>query len=489
MAENFFSRLGSSLAHAWTAFKNRDPTDDFEYTPKYSNIGAGYGIRPDHKRLQSGNDRSIISAIFTRIAIDAAQTTIQHVRLDDMGRFKEVIDSGLNNCLTVEANIDQTANDFKVDIFLSLLDQGHIAIFPTKSPIDPTVSDSVKIDELRVGQVTEWFPEHVRVKGYDQNTGRIREVILPKRIVAIVQNPFYPVMNEPNSMFRRLSRKLSLLDNIDERTNSGKLNLLIQLPYMLKGEAREKQAEKRLKDLEAQLAHSKEGVAYIDQAEKVIQINKPIENDILDQVEYLTNILYSQFGLTKEVFEGTATNDVLTNYYSRTIEPLVTAVVEEMTRKFLTKTARSQHQTIYYFRDPFKFIPVTSIADIADKFTRNEILTANEMRQIVGIKASSDPTADELRNKNISQPNGAESPNPVAGDSNASAGEPSKEGQAQSQAGGIAEDEVPEELLEPTDLTLEEIEILEKHPESLDEEDKKLIQQEKRRLLNQNGRK
>lgn len=387
--------IGARLKHAWNAFMNRDPT-----VPDYS-YGAGYSIRPDRVRLRLGNERTIISSINTRIAIDAASTTIQHARLDENGRFIDVIHSGLNECLNVRANIDQTGRAFIQDLVLTMIDEGCAAVVPVDTTINPAISESYDIRSLRVGTITQWYPDSVRIKLYNDRDGRKTEITLPKKMVAIVDNPFYTIMNEPNSTLRRLTHKLSLLDATDEQTASGKLDMIIQLPYLVKGEARKKQADDRRKELERQLVESKYGIGYIDGTERITQLNRSLENNLMKQIEYLTSMLYSQLGLTQSVLDGTANEEELTNYYNRTIEPIVSAIVNEFNTKFLTKTARSQHQTIFYFRDPFRLVPVAKLAEIADKFTRNEIMSSNEFRQIIGMKASEDPRADELRNKNM----------------------------------------------------------------------------------------
>lgn len=387
--------IGARLKHAWNAFMNRDPTvQDYSY-------GAGYSIRPDRVRLRLGNERTIISSINTRIAIDSASTTIQHVRLDENGRFLDVIHSGLNECLNVRANIDQTGRAFIQDLVLTMIDEGCAAVVPVDTTINPAISESYDIRSLRVGTITQWYPDSVRIKLYNDRDGRKTEITLPKKMVAIVENPFYTIMNEPNSTLRRLTHKLSLLDATDEQTASGKLDMIIQLPYLVKGETRKKQADDRRKELERQLVESKYGIGYIDGTERITQLNRSLENNLMKQIEYLTSMLYSQLGLTQSVLDGTANEEELTNYYNRTIEPIVSAIVNEFNTKFLTKTARSQHQTIFYFRDPFRLVPVAKLAEIADKFTRNEIMSSNEFRQIIGMKASEDPRADELRNKNM----------------------------------------------------------------------------------------
>lgn len=384
------------LKHGWNAFKNRDPT-------YYGDYGAGWSYRPDRIRLRPSSEKTIVSSINTRIALDVADTTMIHARLDQNGKFLYGIDSGLNYCLTTEANIDQTGRAFMLDVAASMLDEGVVAIVPVDTTINPNNTMSYDIKSLRVGKVVEWYPQHVRVNLYNDTTGRKQEIVLPKSIVALPENPLSPVMNEPNSTMRRLAHKLSLLDAIDEQTSSGKLDMIIQLPYLVKSELRKKQADERREELERQLSSSKHGIGYIDGTEKVIQLNRPIENNLLNQIEYLTKMLYSQLGLSDGIFDGTASNEVLTSYYSRTVEPVVAAIANEMNRKFLSKTARSQGQSIYYYRDPFKFVPVSQIAEMADTFTRNEIMTSNEIRQIIGMKSSDDPRANELRNKNLNQ--------------------------------------------------------------------------------------
>ena len=388
------------LKHSWNAFvNNRSPTN-------YDNdVGYSYSYRPDRVRFTRGNERSIVTSVYNRIALDASSIDIKHVRLDENGRFISVIDSGLNNCLTLEANIDQTGRALKQDIVMSMMDEGCIAIVPVDTTINPTETGPGAYDilSMRTGKILEWYPSHVKVRVYNDRTGNKEDIIVPKKTVAIVENPLYAVMNEPNSTMQRLIRKLNLLDFIDEQSGSGKLDLIIQLPYIIKTEARREQAEKRRKDIENQLAGSKYGIAYTDGTEKITQLNRPVENNLMKQIEYLTNMLYSQLGITQSVLDGTADEQTMLNYNNRTIEPIVSAIVDEMKRKFLSKTARSQLQSILFFRDPFKLVPVNNIAEIADKFTRNEILTSNEIRQIIGIKPSNDPKADQLINSNISQ--------------------------------------------------------------------------------------
>lgn len=388
--------LSARLKHAWNVFRSRDPT------PHYSNYGYNsYSYRPDRVRFSRGNERTIVTSVYNRIALDVAAINIQHARLDNNGRFIEAIDSSLNNCLTLEANMDQTARGFIQDVVMSMLDEGCVAIVPVDTSLDPKVSNSYDILSMRTGKILEWYPAHVKVKVYNDRTGNKEDLILPKNKVGIIENPLYAVINEPNSTMQRLVRKLALLDSIDEQSGSGKLDLIIQLPYIIKTEARRQQAENRRKDIEMQLAGSKYGIAYTDGTERITQLNRPVDNNLMKQIEYLTSMLYSQLGITQSVMDGTADEKTMLNYYNRSIEPIVSAIVDELKRKFLTKTARSQLQTILFFRDPFKLVPVNDIAEIADKFTRNEILTSNEIRQIIGMKPSSDPKADQLVNSNI----------------------------------------------------------------------------------------
>lgn len=388
--------LSTRLVHAWNAFTSRDPT-------QYIIIGPGYSSRPDRPRLSRGNEKSIATSIFNRIALDVSSVSIKHCRLDKNGRYVENIDSGLNNCLTLEANKDQTGRAFIQDVVLSMLDEGCVALVPVETTIDPKNSNSYQIDSMRTGKITEWYPDMVRVRLYNDRTGEKEEILLPKSQVAIIENPLYAVVNEYNSTMQRLIRKLSLLDVTDEQTASGKLDLIIQLPYVIKTETRREQAERRRKDIIEQLAGSQYGIAYTDGTEKITQLNRSLENNLLKQVEYLTNMVYSQLGITQSVLDGTADEKTMLNYTNRTVEPIISAIVDELKRKFLTKTARSQLQSIVYFRDPFRLVPVNDIAEIADKFTRNEIMTSNEIRQIVGMQPSKDPKADELVNSNISQ--------------------------------------------------------------------------------------
>lgn len=388
--------LSTRLAHAWNAFTSRDPT-------QYIITGPGYSSRPDRPRLSRGNEKSIATSIFNRIALDVSSVNIKHCRLDKNGRYVEDIDSGLNNCLNLEANKDQTGRAFIQDVVLSMLDEGCVALVPVETTIDPKSSNSYQIDSMRTGKITEWYPDMVRVRLYNDRTGEKEEILLPKNQVAIIENPLYAVVNEYNSTMQRLIRKLSLLDVTDEQTVSGKLDLIIQLPYVIKTEARREQVERRRKDIINQLAGSQYGIAYTDGTEKITQLNRSLENNLLKQVEYLTNMVYSQLGITQSVLDGTADEKTMLNYMNRTVEPIISAIVDELKRKFLTKTARSQLQSIVYFRDPFRLVPVNDIAEIADKFTRNEIMTSNEIRQIVGMQPSKDPKADKLVNSNISQ--------------------------------------------------------------------------------------
>lgn len=392
--------FGSRVKHAWNAFMNRDPTGF------YRDVGMGYSYRPDRFGLTRGNERSIVTSVYNRIALDVATVDIQHVRLDDSGRFLGVIESDLNRCLTSSANVDQTGRAFIQDVVASMLDEGCVAIVPVDTTDDPEVTGSYDIQSMRTGQVVEWFPAHVKVRVYNERTGRKENIVLPKSVAAVIENPLYAVINEPNSTMQRLIRKLNLLDVIDEQSGSGKLDLIIQLPYVIKSEARRKQAEDRRQEIERQLAGSKYGIAYADGTERITQLNRPVENNLMSQIEYLTSMLYSQLGITQGVLDGTADDKTMLNYHNRTIEPILSAIADEMKRKFLTKTARSQMQSIAYFRNPFKLVPVADISEIADKFTRNEIMTSNEIRQIIGMKPSDDPKADALRNSNLSEPSG-----------------------------------------------------------------------------------
>lgn len=393
--------LMDRLKHAWNIFKNKDPTQ------VNWNIGPSYGYRPDRMRYTRGNERSIVTAVYNRIAMDVAAVNLKHIRLDENDRYKETIDSGLNNCLSIEANLDQTGRAFIQDLVASMLDEGCVAAVPTDADDEPEDSGNFKVYTLRTGKILEWYPRHVKVEVYNEQEGQRQQIIIPKSTVPLIENPMYSVMNEPNSIYQRLVRKLTLLDVVDEQTSSGKLDLVIQLPYIIKTEARRVQAEKRRRDIEKQLSEGKYGIAYTDGTERITQLNRPVENNLMKQIEYLTSMFFSQLGITQSILDGTADEKTMLNYYNRTIEPILSAIADEMKRKFLTPTARSQKQTIAYFRDPFKLVPVNDIAEIADKFTRNEIMTSNEIRQVIGMKPSSDPNADVLRNKNLSDSSNA----------------------------------------------------------------------------------
>lgn len=398
--------ISDRLKNAWNAFSR--PEDERIYSPEY---GSAVGFRPDRQRLLVSNEKSLVTSLYTRLAIDCAELDIRHVRLDDQERFKEELPSALNNCLSLEANIDQAAQAFKQDIFMTMCDKGVAAIVPVDTTTNLRLTNSFDILTMRVGEVIQWYPRHVRVKVYNDKVGERQELTLPKEVVAIVENPMFSVMNEPNSTLQRLIRKLNILDAVDEQTGSGKLDLIIQLPYVIKTDTRRAQAESRRKDIEDQLQGSKYGIAYTDGTERITQLNRPAENNLMGQIETLTNMLYSQLGLTPEVFNGTANEAAMLNYHNRTIAPFVTAVTQAMKRTFLTKTARTQGQSIEYFRDPFKLVPISQIAEIADKFTRNEVLTSNEVRSIIGRKPVDDAKADELRNKNLpEEPSALEPP-------------------------------------------------------------------------------
>ena len=393
--------LTSRLKRAWNAFtNNRDPTG---VTSPYQNVGMGYVYRPDRVRFTRGNERSIVTSVYNRIAMDVAAIDIKHCRVDKNGRYVEDMKSGLNECLTLEANIDQTGRSFIQDVVMSMFDEGAVAIVPVDTTIDPTQSNSFDVMTMRTGKILEWYPAHVKVRVYNDRTGQKEDLMLPKRSVAIIENPLYAVINESNSTMQRLIRKLNILDAIDEQSGSGKLDLIIQLPYVIKSEARQQQAEKRRRDIEDQLK-GPYGIAYTDGTEKITQLNRPVENNLMKQIEYLMDQLYSQIGMTPSVLDGTADEKAMLNYNNRTVEPIVSAIVDAMKRRFLSKTARTQGQTIMFFREPFKLVPVSNIADIADKFTRNEIMSSNEIRQIIGMKPSDDPKADELRNSNLNHP-------------------------------------------------------------------------------------
>ena len=393
-----FSEFRSRVKNGWNAFvMNKDPTRN-----GYG-IGTSYSYRPDRPRFSRGNERSIITAIFNRIALDVSSIDIRHCELDDNGRFKTIRNSGLNDCLTLEANLDQTGRAFVQDVVMSMLDEGCVAIVPVDTTLNPYDTLSFDILSLRTGKILEWYPAHVKVRVYNERTGNKEEIILPKKNVGIVENPLYAVINEPNSTMQRLAKKLALLDMVDDKNSSGKLDLIVQLPYIIKNQARREQAENRRKDIEMQLTGSKYGIAYTDGSEKITQLNRPVENNLQSQVEYLTNMVYSQLSFTQSILDGTADEKTMLNYTNRCIEPIISAIVDEMKRKFLSKTARTQKQTIMFFRDPFKLVPVNDIAEIADKMTRNEIMTANEIRQVIGMKPADDPKADQLVNSNISQ--------------------------------------------------------------------------------------
>lgn len=386
--------IGSRLKHAWNAFLNRDPPGSRYY-------GGGYSYRPDRMRFSRGSERTIINAIYNRIALDAASITINHVKLDENNRFDSIIDSGLNYCLNTEANADQTGRGLIQDIVMTFLEEGVAAVVPEKTNFDPRYSNSYEIYSMRVGVPVEWYPNHVRVRLFNELTGQKEEITFPKKMVALIENPFYAVMNAPNSTMQQLVRKLALLDVVDEQAGSGKLDMIIQLPYVIKSPARREQAEQRRADIEQQLSGSKYGIAYTDGTERIVQLNRSLENNILKSIEYLTNMVYSQLGVTQEILNGTADEKTMNNYMNRIIEPVIAAIADEFKRKFLTKTARTQGQSIVFFRDPFRLAPVSMIAEMADKFTRNEIMTPNEFRQVIGMKPSKDPKSDQLANRNI----------------------------------------------------------------------------------------
>ena len=389
--------ISTRFKNAWNAFRNKDPSS--------FNNGMGFSVRPDRARLTRGNEKSITTSIYNRIALDVSSINIQHVRLDDNGRYREIIDSKLNSCLTLEANIDQTNRAFIQDVVISMFDEGAVAVVPVDTTIDPNITDSYDIITMRTGKILEWYPEKVKVRVYNDRTGLKEDLIMLKKNVAIIENPLYAVINERNSTMQRLIRKLNLLDVIDEKSASNKLDLIFQSPYTVRTETKRSQAEKRRGDLEQQLAESKYGIGYIDSTERVIQLNRPVENNLMSQIEYLTSMLYSQLGINQGVLEGTADSKAMSNYYDRTIEPIVSAIVDEMKRKFISKTARTQGQSIMYFRDPFKLVPILDLAEMVDKFTRNEVMTSNEFRQVIGMKPSNDPNADKLLNKNLKQTN------------------------------------------------------------------------------------
>lgn len=422
--------FGNRLKHAWNAFMNKDSGR------QYFNYGYSSGYRRDRLKFSRGVDRTIISSVYNRIGLDVSQVTVQHVKLDDNGRYKETMDSKLNDCLTLEANIDQTAREFIQDLVLTMFDEGCAAIVPVDTSDDILRTGSFDILSMRVGKIVEWFPRAVRINVYNDRTGEREEIVLPKERVAIIDNPFYCVMNESNSVVQRIIQKFRLLDAVDEYSSSGKLDLIIQLPYVIKTKAREDQAEQRRKLIENQLANSKYGIAYIDGTEHITQLNRSLENNFLTQIQYLVDLFYSQMGITSEVMNSTADEKTMLNYNTRTIEPIISAIVDNIKRKFLTKTARSQGQSIMFFKDPFKLVPVSDLAEIADKMTRNEIMTSNELRQVIGMKPSSDPSADELRNKNLSQPAENKQPSNVQKLIDKVSAEESKEGEEESSQNG-----------------------------------------------------
>ena len=389
--------LISRLKHSWNAFMNRDPTYD------YINTGPGYSSRPDRPRFTRGNERTIVTAIYNRIALDVASINISHCKVDNNGRFIETINSSLNKCLNLEANLDQTGRAFVQDIVMSMLDEGSVAIVPVETDISPSKTEAYKILSMRTGKIVEWYPNHVKVRLYDERDGEKKDIKLEQKSVAIIENPLYAVINEHNSTMQRLMRKLALLDSMDERMSTGKLDMIIQLPYVIKSETRRKEAERRRKELEEQMSGSTYGIGYIDGTERIVQLNRSLDNNLVKQVEQLTSQLYSQLGITQAILDSSASEEEMLNYYSRTIEPIISAIVDEMKRKFLTKTARTQNQTIKFFRDPFRLVPLSKLAEIAGTFTQNEIITANEVRQIIGMKPSDDPKADQLVNSNINQ--------------------------------------------------------------------------------------
>lgn len=397
-------KLIDRLQHAYNAFTNRDPT--------YRSPGGGsFSSRPDRPRFSGGNERSIITSVYNRIALDVASLTIQHVRLDENDRFISTIDSGLNNCLTLDANIDQTGRALIQDIVMSMLDEGCVAVVPVDTNLNPSTG-SYDVLSMRTGKILDWYPQDIRVRVYNEKTGQKEDILVPKKTTVIVENPLYAVINEPNSTLKRLIAKLNILDSIDRQSGSGKLDLIIQLPYVIKTEARRQQAENRRTDIEDQLSGSKYGIAYTDGTERITQLNRPVENNLMSQIEFLTSMLYSQLGITQGILDGTADEKTMLNYYNRTSEPIVSAILDDMRRKFISKTARTQKQSIMFFRDPFKLVPVSAIAEIADKFTRNEITSSNEIRQVIGMKPSKDPKADELRNKNLNQKDGESTQSP-----------------------------------------------------------------------------
>lgn len=394
-------KLRDRIKNAWNAFSGRSPTEEESYA--YQNFGISSSYRPDRVRFSRGNERSIVTSVYNRIALDVAAITIRHVRLDENGQMSKIIDSGLNYCLNTEANIDQTGRSFIQDCIMSMLDEGSVAIVPVDTTINPDLSASFDIKTMRTGKIIEWYPQHIRVRLYNERTGKKEEIVVSKSTTAIIENPLYAVINEPNSTMQRLIHKLNILDAIDEQSGAGKLDLIIGLPYVIKSKARQEQAESRRAAIEEQLSGSKYGIAYTDGTERITQLNRSVNNNLMSQIEYLTSMLYSQLGITTSVMDGTADEKTLLNYYDRTIEPIISAITDEMERKFLSKTARSQNQSIMFFRDPFRLVPMSEISEMADKFTRNEIMTSNEIRQVIGLIPSSDPNADVLRNKNLNQ--------------------------------------------------------------------------------------
>lgn len=436
--------IGSRLKHAWNAFLNRDPTLN------YRDSGISYSYRPDRPRFTRGNEKSIVTSVYNRIALDVSSIDIRHVRLDENDRYLSIVNSGLNNCLSLEANIDQTGRAFVQDIVMSMFDEGSVAIIPVDTSRNPNETESYDVLTMRTGQILEWFPRHVRVRVYNDRTGQREDIMVAKETVAIVENPLYAVINEPNSTMQRLIRKLNLLDAVDEQASSGKLDLIIQLPYVIKTETRRQQAEKRRKDIEEQLSGSKYGIAYTDGTERITQLNRSVENNLMKQIEYLTSMLYSQLGITTTILDGTADEKTMLNYNNRSIEPIISAIVDEMKRKFLTKTARSQKQSITFFRDPFKLVPVNDLAEIADKFTRNEIMTSNEIRQVIGMKPADDPKADELRNSNINQSN-----EEVQSSAEQTSG--SQNGENQTENGTSEQDQIINELLDSLEKEVDRI--------------------------------
>lgn len=452
--ERMLSQVNPTLVHSWNAFNNKDPSRFPTNNPNAYKLTGGFPgslsfQHPDHRRFSYGVDKTVLTAIFERIALDVALCDIRHVRIDENGTFKGIIQSGLNNCLTREANIDQTGFALKIDMMMTLLDEGVMALVPVDTSLDPAKSNSYDIQTMRVGKVVQWRPESVRVRLYNDRTGFHDEIECSKRQVAIVENPFYAVMNEPMTMLKRLTRKLALIDTVDEQNSSGKLDMIIQLPYTIKSEARQQQAEKRRQQLVDQLVESQYGIGYIDGTERITQLNRPVENQLMNQIEYYTSILYGQLGLNPDIMDGTASEEVMQNYYKRTIDVFLRAICDECTRSFLTKTARTQGQAIKWFRDPFNLTPTSLIADIADKFTRNEILSPNEVRGVVGFMPSLDPTADELRNRNLNQ-TGEETSPPAMASGNEGLREPETIGMD-----SIPQEEVPYE--EPVEEPIEEV--------------------------------